>query len=31
MQDYLNYLPPLEIATSQVVLSTLLGSVFHTK
>ena len=30
-EDYLAYLPPMEIATTQVVLVTLLGSVFHTK
>ena len=30
-EDYLAYLPPIEIATSQVVLTTLLGSVHHTK
>ncbi|CAM9747685.1 unnamed protein product [Pylaiella littoralis] len=30
-EDYLAYLPPLEVATEQVVALSLLGSVFHTK
>ena len=30
-EDYLAYLPPIEIATTQVVLTTVLGSVYHTK
>lgn len=30
-EDYMNYLPPMEIATTHVTVLTLLGSVFHTK
>lgn len=30
-QDYLDCLPPMEMATSQAVLGNLLGSVFHTR
>ena len=30
-EDYLDCLPPMEMATSQAVLGNLLGSVFHTR
>ena len=30
-EDYLAYLPPLEIAKTHVTVLTLLGSVYHTK
>eukprot|EP00903_Cladosiphon_okamuranus_P008352 g8033.t1 len=30
-EDYMNYLPPMEIATTHVTILTLLGSIFHTK
>ncbi|CAM9967586.1 unnamed protein product, partial [Sphacelaria rigidula] len=29
--DYLDYLPPLEIAARQTILMSLLGNVYHTK
>lgn len=30
-KDYMDYLPPMEIATTHVTVLTLLGSVFYTK